>query len=133
MSSINITSSQSVGVVLVVEDNPIIALDIEDILHGMGAERVIICQTCADALRTLEFVDIHFALLDVHLHDETSFDVAKALQHAGKTFMFVSASSPYGEVIFGIKDVEYLPKPFSAAQLTAALARMVSTAELVAA
>ena len=126
MTDTIVTDTFPIGVVLVLEDNPIIALDIEDTLQSIGAERVIMCRTCAEAFDSLSLVDVQFALLDVHLGNETSLDVANALRCARTPFMFVSASSAYGEAIFGMSDVEYLPKPFTALQLKTALSRVLS-------
>ena len=62
--------------VLVVEDDPIIALDFEDTLLGFGVKTV---RTAANVAKALELIALRppeFALLDVSLIREKSFAVA---------------------------------------------------------
>ncbi|MEN3289494.1 MAG: hypothetical protein V7634_3794, partial [Bradyrhizobium sp.] len=65
--------------ILVVEDDPIIALDFEDTLLGFGVKTV---RTAASVARALELIEQRlpeFALLDVGLIREKSFAVAERL------------------------------------------------------
>jgi CheY-like chemotaxis protein len=114
-----------IDVVLVVEDNMIIALDIEDILLGLGAKRVIICRTCQEGLDALVTNDVQIALLDVHLGEETSLDVARALLASRKPFLFVTGSSAHGGAVIDMPDVPTLSKPFTAYQLRTAVNQLL--------
>ena len=78
------------GVVLLVEDNMIIALDAEDMLLSLGADRVIVASTAADALHLLESETPSFALLDVNLGLHTSFAIAARLREMGVRHMFAT-------------------------------------------
>ena len=65
--------------VLVVEDDPIIALDFEDTLLGFGVKTV---RTAANVAKALELIALRppeFALLDVSLIREKSFAVAYSI------------------------------------------------------
>lgn len=98
--------------VLVLEDNYIIALEAEDILRSLGIEHVEIASSTAEANRLIEAQSFDFALLDVNLVNETSFDFAGLLLARGVAFGFVSG---YGEdSIFpvALRDIPRISKPF---------------------
>lgn len=78
------------GEVMVLEDNLIIALDAEDILHELGASHVHAAASLADAFEVIESRTLTFALLDYALGDETSLAVAARLQTLGIPFVFAS-------------------------------------------
>ena len=63
--------------VLVVEDDPIIALDLEDTLLGLGIKTVRIAATVAKAMAMIAGRAPDFALLDVGLIREKSFAIAE--------------------------------------------------------
>ena len=65
--------------VLVVEDDPIIALDFEDTLLGFGVKTVRTAANVAKALELLALRPPEFALLDVGLIREKSLAVAERL------------------------------------------------------
>ena len=65
--------------VLLVEDNMIIALDTEETMLKLGVKTVRIASGVADALKAIEERAPDFALLDVNLGAETSFEIAEAL------------------------------------------------------
>jgi light-regulated signal transduction histidine kinase (bacteriophytochrome)/CheY-like chemotaxis protein len=109
------------GEVLVVEDNLIIALDTEDMLRKIGVNTVRIVGGVAEALKLIEDRLPDFALLDVNLGEETSFDIAERLAARGSPFAFTSG---YGEpVAFPDKfsHVQRLRKPYSIDLLRALL------------
>lgn len=76
--------------VLIVEDDPIIALDFEDVILGFGVRAV---RTAGDVTRALDMIADRapdFALLDVGLVREKSFAVAERLDALGIPFAFVT-------------------------------------------
>lgn len=79
--------------ILVVEDDALIAMDLEDELADRGFEPVCV-SSCRGAVRWLETERPLFAILDMHLRSETSFDLAKLLQKQGVPFIFLSGSGP---------------------------------------
>ncbi|WP_349435388.1 response regulator [Pararhizobium sp. A13] len=99
--------------VLVLEDNFIIAMEAEDILKSLGIEHVEIATNSAEASALIEAQSFDFALLDVNLGAETSFDFAGILVARGVAFGFVSG---YGEdTIFPapLRDIPRISKPFN--------------------
>ena len=78
------------GDVLIVEDDPIIALDFEDTILGFGVKAV---RTAANVARALEMIADRapdFALLDVGLVREKSFAIAERLEALKIPFVFVT-------------------------------------------
>jgi hypothetical protein len=65
--------------VLIVEDDPIIALDFEDTILGFGVKTVRTAGSVAKALKMIADRAPDFALLDVGLVREKSFAIAERL------------------------------------------------------
>src|SRR6185437_7600235 len=115
--------------VLIVEDDPIIALDFEDTILGFGVKTVRCAGSVAHALMMIEERVPDFALLDVGLTREKSFDVAERLAKLNIPFAFVTGYS--GEhVDFPFADRLRLPKPCSSDALLAVLLRFGGPARI---
>jgi two-component sensor histidine kinase/CheY-like chemotaxis protein len=80
--------------VLLVEDNMIIALDVEETLRGFGIKEVRTAATVAQALAEIEVKRPDFGLLDINLGAEKSFEIASRLSNESIPFAFTSG---YGE------------------------------------
>lgn len=105
--------------ILVLEDEGLIALDIEATLQGAGVGAVSSVPTVADALRVIEESVIDAAVLDVRIGAAGwAYDVARRLKEAGVPFVFSSGSA---EIEEPFRDVPLVTKPFSAEQLIEAL------------
>ncbi len=76
--------------VLVVEDEPLIAMDLEDLLLTRGYEVVGPFSTATAALESLALKQPQTALLDIYLFNGTSFDVARELKRRGISFAFMT-------------------------------------------
>jgi CheY-like chemotaxis protein len=103
--------------VLIVEDDPIIALDFEQTILGFGAKTV---RTAANVARALEMIAGRapdFALLDVGLIREESFAIAERLDALDIPFVFVTGYEATLPAPFANRPK--LPKPFSADALKA--------------
>lgn len=79
--------------VLIVEDSMMVAIDMADMLKTIGARDVQSCATNAQAARALESATPDFAVLDVNLRTETSYETATILQAKSVPFCF---STGYG-------------------------------------
>lgn len=109
--------------VLVVEDDPIIALDFEDIILGFGVKTV---RTAGSVSRALHLIEEHapdFALLDIGLIKEKSFAVAERLETLKIPFAFVTGYSADVELPPTLSQRPRLPKPCSADALEAVMQR----------
>ena len=108
--------------ILIVEDDPIIALGFEDTFLGFGVKTVRSAGSVAHALMMIGERAPDFALLDVGLIKEKSFEVAARLAALQIPFVFVTG---YGgdrvDAIFA--DRPRLPKPCSSDALLSVLRR----------
>ena len=97
---------------LVVEDEFIVALDIERMLQEIGCEVVGPVSNISDALSRVENTGIDLAVLDVNVGGSKIFPVAEALRSRGIPFVF---STGYSSSSSGIEDwnVPVIRKPFS--------------------
>lgn len=107
--------------VLIVEDDPIIAIDFEDRLLGFGVKRVRTAGSVAQALAAIEARAPDFALLDVELGREKSFAVAERLAAAQIPFVFVTGYGAEARIAAEFKARPRLQKPCSSDALEAAL------------
>jgi CheY-like chemotaxis protein len=109
--------------ILIVEDDPIIALDFEDTVLGFGVKAVRCAGSVAHALMMIDERLPDFALLDVGLVREKSFEVAERLMALKIPFAFVTG---YGgdRVAPAFADRPRLPKPCSSDALLTVLQRV---------
>ncbi len=107
--------------VLLVEDNPIIATDVEGMLLDAGAEAVRVAATRADALAEALASAYAVAVLDLDIAGEPAAPVAAALKQRGVPFVIITGSPevPEDPAFSGVRK---LSKPFAAVALSAAVA-----------
>lgn len=109
--------------VLIVEDDPIIALDFEDTILGFGAKAVRTAASVAKALEMIADRAPDFALLDVGLVREKSFAIAERLDALEIPFVFVTGYGADVRLPPAFAHRPRLPKPFSTDALQALLKR----------
>ena len=108
---------------LVVEDDPVIAMVIEDILRDMGHE-VFINLTLAHALLELETHEVDAVLLDMHLRGESARPMVLALVERKLPFAVLSGSDQ-SALQREFPQIRLLPKPFGKAQLERAVRELL--------
>lgn len=106
---------------LIVEDNVIIAMEIDAFLEDFGVAERFVAGTVENALLVLQARDIGFAVVDVDLGAETSEDVALALHERGLPFVFSTGYDGRNPMVARFPGVPLLTKPFSANMLYRAL------------
>lgn len=108
--------------VLIVEDEPIIALLMEDVLESKGHDAVASLSASSDALSFLEKSRPDLMLVDIHLTDgETGCTFAReAHQRWGVSTIFVTGSPAKARKCDDAIGV--LVKPFAAEAISAAIA-----------
>ena len=111
------------GDVLIVEDDPIIALDFEDTILGFGVKGVRTAANVAKALAMIADRMPDFALLDVGLVREKSFAIAERLDALKIPFIFVTGYGVDVRLPAALADKPRLPKPCSSDALKALLLR----------
>ena len=107
--------------VLIVEDDPIIALDFEDTILGFGVKTVRTAANVAKALGMIADQPPKFALLDVSLIREKSFAVAERLDALQIPFAFVTGYGADVRLPAAFAAKPRLPKPYSTDALQALL------------
>jgi DNA-binding NtrC family response regulator len=117
----DVLSSGLPGDVLVVEDDPIIALDFEDTILRFGVKTVRIAGSVSRALQLIEERAPDFVLLDIGLVREKSFAVAERLETLGIPFAFVSGYGTNAALPAAFAKKPRLPKPFTADAMEAVL------------
>jgi len=108
---------------LIVEDDPIIALDFEDTILGFGVKLV---RTAGNVIRALDMIADRvpdFALLDVGLIRENSFAIAERLAALQIPFVFVTGYAADVRLPAAFADRPRLPKPCPRDVLIMALKR----------
>lgn len=106
--------------VLVVEDEPLIAMMIEDFIDILGHRLAGSCDSVADALVAVEAGGFDVVILDVNLRDGACWPVADALDASGVPFVLASGGHvepPPAEHA----DSPQLAKPFTLDGVQAAL------------
>jgi CheY-like chemotaxis protein len=107
--------------VLVVEDDPIIAMDFEDMISGFGVKTVRTAGSVTRAIQLIEERVPDFALLDIGLVTEKSFAVAERLEALDIPFAFVTGYAADVELPAAFAQKPRLPKPCSTDALKAML------------
>jgi CheY-like chemotaxis protein len=107
---------------IVIEDEPLVALDIVDTLKEAGAEVFGPVGNAADALLLIDETVLDGALLDGNLHGKPVGDIAAALLRRKVPFLFVTG---YGRDALpeGFGNVGILSKPFSREHMLKAVAQ----------
>ncbi|MCA1749196.1 MAG: response regulator [Parasphingopyxis sp.] len=113
--------------ILIVEDEPLIAMMLEDFVEMLDHSCTANADTVAEAQRAIKAGAFDFAILDVNLRDgETSWPIADALDDAGIPFVFASGGqldTPPGRH----RHRPFLYKPFTLDSVGEACAKALET------
>jgi CheY-like chemotaxis protein len=113
--------------VLVVEDEPLIALDIEEMLTSAGCTVAAILDTCEAAEVWLASNSPDVAILDIQLKDGTCESVARTLHERSIPFVVHSGSEQSDDVLHPIfREGSWVAKPASQDELAEALRKPVA-------
>jgi light-regulated signal transduction histidine kinase (bacteriophytochrome)/CheY-like chemotaxis protein len=108
--------------VLIVEDQLLIAMDVENILSQHGARSIDTAATSAEAISVLSRKIPSIAILDVNLGAGTSIPIAERLVKLGVPFVFATG---YGDTTIIPASLAHIPlvrKPYDAQALISSLA-----------
>ena len=108
--------------VLIAEDDPLIAMELEDLLTDYGATCLAPVGSISSALTLIAASRFDVALLDVNLRGERIDPVADCLATVGTPFLFTTG---YGEdgLPSAHRHRPVIAKPFSASAIVSVLAR----------
>lgn len=108
--------------IMILEDEAIIAWDIEAELQSRGVTVAGVAGHVPEAMALLERGGITIAILDINLGGETSYGVAEACKERGIAVIFLTGDSG-DERPDGLKHFEIVAKPVSYHELMQALDR----------
>ncbi|MES2711200.1 MAG: PAS domain S-box protein [Pseudomonadota bacterium] len=111
--------------VLVVEDDPVIAIEIATTLEQAGYAVLGPARSVADGLALLSAQMCDAAVLDTNLGEETAEPIAAALRARGVPFISVSGYSRQQQPA-GLRDAPLLVKPLRPGQLMEAIRRCLA-------
>jgi DNA-binding NtrC family response regulator len=102
---------------LIVEDNPIIALDTQMMLEEIDFAPVVVLNKLSDGLDALTGNLFSFVILDVRMGDETSLKFARLLIERGTRFVFASGYGDTDTLPHEFKSHALLSKPYTKEQI----------------
>lgn len=107
--------------VLVVEDEPFVALGLEDNLRSLGCAVIGPATTLAAAMQAAGHEAMDAAILDVNLGGETVFPAAAVLADRGIPFVFCSGFSSETRLPERFSEVPRVAKPYTGRIIARAL------------
>lgn len=112
--------------VLVLEDEFLIAMDVEQLCHDNGARQVSIAKNLGEA-GAVGYASgaIDIAILDVMLGNQPTFEFARRLVDHGVPFVFATGYTDPGIVAREFPGVEMVTKPYAATELVGALSAAI--------
>jgi len=109
------------GLVLLVEDSPIIAMNTEELLRDMGVGDVGVAASVAQALALIDARRFDLALLDFKLGDEDCLPIALRLVADGVPIVLVTGFGDELGLPEPLRGTRILKKPYSYGALEAIL------------
>jgi DNA-binding response OmpR family regulator len=110
--------------VLIVEDEPLIAILLEDMMMDLGVQVTDRATTLDQAQAAAKRDGFDAAILDVNLHGRMSYPAAEELTRRGVPIIMVTGYARDGAPPT-LANVVLIPKPYQTDQIAAALARVL--------
>jgi CheY-like chemotaxis protein len=110
--------------ILVVDDEPLIAMLVEDWLNELHCETVGPVGSAREALTLIDGQSLDGAILDVSLGNDNSFPIADALLDRGVPFAFATGHSA-DRIEPRFKDAPTLVKPYDFERIREVLAALL--------
>lgn len=109
--------------ILIVEDEPLIAFDMEQTVRGAGFNVIGIARNTTDALQRIGHERIDVVILDANLNGQSAAPIAERLRTEGVPFVAVSG---YSRRQLGdwLGNSPLLGKPYAADRLIAEIVRL---------
>jgi CheY-like chemotaxis protein len=107
--------------VLIVEDELIIAMELENLLGRLGCVVLEAAPTVKRALRAVGHQEADVAVIDMNLQGERATPVAEALQEQGVPFVLVTGYGSERLPEKALQDAPCLRKPVNGNQLASAI------------
>jgi DNA-binding NtrC family response regulator len=117
------------GIVLVVEDEPLIMLELEQMLSELGWHATRLASDIERAAAIAENEVLDLAILDVNVKGKTSFAVARILEKRNVPIILATGYST-DMITDNYPRAVYLQKPYTKSDLARALERVLDHAPL---
>lgn len=113
--------------ILVMEDEFLIAMDVEQLCQDHGAEEVIILRTLKElGSSPMEERGINVAVVDVMLAGESTVEFAKTLQQSDVPFVFATGYAENEHLFEAFPGVRVVGKPYAGPTLITAIVEAVN-------
>ena len=112
--------------ILLIEDDPAISMIVEEMMTDMGVANVTIAGRLPAAVEAATTGGFNCAIIDLKLHGQETFEVARILETRGIPFAFFTGytSDSLGEYA----SLPVLPKPFAESDLKSILETLLGAA-----
>ncbi|MEI9408697.1 response regulator [Mesorhizobium salmacidum] len=108
--------------ILVLEDEYLIAMDVEQLCRDHGASEVVVARDLAEVDGRKVATDFDAAIVDLVLGGASTLEFAAGLREAGVPFVFASGYSDADEIKASFPGVRLVTKPYSGEDLVEAVA-----------
>ncbi|RVD18857.1 MULTISPECIES: response regulator [unclassified Mesorhizobium] len=108
--------------ILVLEDEFLIAMDVEQLCRDHGADEVVIARDLTEVDGREVATRFDAAIVDLMLGGASTIDFASGLRAAGIPFVFASGYSDVDEIKASFPGVRVVGKPYSGEDLVQAVA-----------
>lgn len=108
--------------ILVLEDEFLIAMDVEQLCRDHGAHDVTIVQSLEGASGKMDLDQINAAVIDVMLAGVPTLDFARTLKDRGLPFVFASGYTDFNDIAASFPGIALVGKPYAGDDLVHALA-----------
>lgn len=112
--------------ILIVEDQLLIAMDVEQALAERGISKIRTVSSVYEALQAIRASQPDFALLDFNLGDETSTEVARTLQDARIPFLFATGYADHSMIPAEFRHIPVVRKPYAPETLMREMEKLIS-------
>lgn len=110
--------------ILIVEDEPLIAMELEDLVQELGFVPVGPATSLPTALKLVTESEVDACILDINIAGEMGLPVADELHRLGKPWIFTTGYE--ADVLDGhYPDVPVVSKPFARSDLASLVQKMV--------
>jgi CheY-like chemotaxis protein len=107
--------------ILVLEDEFLIAMDVEQLCRDHGAGDVVIARDLAEVERNVA-AQFDAAIVDLRLGGASTLDFASRLRESGLPFVFASGYADWEEIKASFPGIRLVTKPYSGDDLVEAVA-----------
>jgi CheY-like chemotaxis protein len=112
--------------VLIVEDEAIIALDLEELVGGLGYDVFDTVASVTDGLKALETGTPSLAIVDMNLAGHSSRPIAEALSARGVPIIFATGYADVSDLPESLAHAPRLSKPISRSELVRTISALAS-------